>query len=300
MIDLKLFEQFIAVAEEASFRKAALRLHMSQPPLSAAIQRLEALVGARLLDRTRQYVRLTAAGEAFLDEARRTLSQAAMAVNVARGAAAGQRGTLRLSFLPSTALVVVPKLLRAFRRAYPTVQLLLSSDNSGIQLESLRRGKVDVAIFVAPPHDTKGLRVQSLFMDTLILALPANHALSGRKRVRLSELAAESFVGFPFQQSPGYAGIMIAACQEAGFFPRIPLEAAEMQTILAIVSAGDCIALVPEDMRRIAVDGVSFVSVLHRGKPVRYSIELAASVAAENAVVGAMFAIAARVAQNGA
>lgn len=298
MIDLKLFQQFIAVAEEASFRKAAERLHISQPPLSAAIQKLEASIGARLLDRTRQYVRLTAAGEAFLDEARRTLVQAAMALEVARGAAEGRHGTLRLAFLPSTALVIVPSLLRAFRDAYPKVHLLLSSGNSGIQLERLKAGRIDVGIMVVPVHQTGGLRIQQLMLDSLVLAVPAAHPLAGRKRVKLGELAGESFVGFPFLQSPGYAGIMIAACQRAGFFPRIVQEAAEMQTILAIVAGGDNVALVPEDMRRIEVQGVSFVSVTHAGGPIRYSIGMVAADEVQNAVVNSMFSIARRVSMS--
>lgn len=180
MIDLRLFEQFIAAAEEASFRKAADRLHLSQPPLSAAIQRLAGFGGTRLFDRTRQYVRLTPAGEAFLDEARRTLAQAAMSFDVARGAAGGRRGTLRLSFLPSTALVLVPHLLRAFSKAYPTVQLLLSSDNSGIQRQWLRTGRVDAAVMVVPLHETTGLRIQPMMDDALVLVAGASACFGSR------------------------------------------------------------------------------------------------------------------------
>lgn len=295
MIDLRLFQQFIAVAEEASFRKAAERLHVSQPPLSAAIQRLEAVVGTRLFDRTRQYVRLTPAGTAFLDEARRTLAQAAMSLDVARGAADGRQGTLRLSFLPTAALRQIPQLLRAFTAACPTVTLLLSSDNSGIQLEWLRTGRVDVAVLVVPPHESAGLRIQTLIDEALVLALPVDHPLATRPRVQLAELAGESFAGFPFLQSPGYAGITIAACQEAGFFPRIAHEAGEMQTILAFVATGLCVALVPDDMQRIAVDGVAFVPIVSpSGQAIRYRMALAALDSAQNSVVDALFATAQR------
>jgi len=107
-MDLRQLRQFVAVAEERSFRRAAERLHVSQPPLSVAVQRLEADIGVTLLDRTRHHVRLTIAGEAFLREARRTLAHARLSVEIAQRAAAGKLGTLRLSFVPSAALGVVP------------------------------------------------------------------------------------------------------------------------------------------------------------------------------------------------
>ena len=129
-MDLRQLRQFVAVAEERSFRRAAERLHVSQPPLSIAVQKLEADVGVALLDRTRHHVRLTVAGEAFLREAKRTLSHAQLSIDIAQRAAAGKLGTLRLSFVPSAALNVVPGLLRAFRQDYPDVTLVLTSDTT--------------------------------------------------------------------------------------------------------------------------------------------------------------------------
>ena len=138
-MDLRQLRQFVAVAEECSFRRAALRLHVSQPPLSVAVQKLEADVGVTLLDRTRHHVRLTVAGEAFLREARRTLAHAQQSIDIAQRAAAGKLGTLRLSFVPSAAFNVVPELLRAFRADYPDVNLVLTSDTTSQQKAACSR-----------------------------------------------------------------------------------------------------------------------------------------------------------------
>ena len=144
-MDLRQLRQFVAVAEERSFRRAAERLHVSQPPLSVAVQKLEADVGVALLDRTRHHVRLTVAGEAFLREAKRTLSHAQLSIDIAQRAAAGKLGTLRLSFVPSAALNVVPGLLRAFRQDYSDVTLVLTSDTTSQQMATLLSGAAEIA-----------------------------------------------------------------------------------------------------------------------------------------------------------
>lgn len=111
MADLRQFRQFVAVAEELSFRRAAERLHMAQPPLTTAIRRLEEEVGASLLERDNRIHRLTPAGRAFLDEARRTLAQAERTLAAARSAASGRR-TLRLAFVDSTINILLPRIPR--------------------------------------------------------------------------------------------------------------------------------------------------------------------------------------------
>ena len=177
-MDLRQLRQFVAVAEESSFRRAAERLHVSQPPLSVAIQKLEADVGVTLLDRTRHHVRLTVAGEAFLREAKRTLAHAQLSIEIAQRAAAGKLGTLRLSFVPSAALNVVPGLLRAFREDYPDVTLVLTSDTTSQQMATLLSGATDVGIVVPPLHDAGDFRVDSFCDQELMLAVPVSHPLA--------------------------------------------------------------------------------------------------------------------------
>ena len=293
-MDLRQLRQFVAVAEERSFRRAAERLHVSQPPLSVAVQRLEAEVGTLLLDRSRHHVRLTVAGEVFLQEARGVLAQAQLSVELAQRAAAGKLGTLRLSFVPSAAFQVVPRLLRAFRADHPDVRLVLSGDTTQQQTAALRSGSVDLGLVVPPLHEAEAVRVERLCEQSLVLAVPARHALAGRRGVQLRALAGEAFVGFPSQQGPGFESVVIAACREAGFMPDFVQDAPQMQTILALVAGGLGIALVPEAMQAARVDGVAYVTVRHRHGAVRYGLALAYRVSNENPALAAFVACARR------
>ena len=293
-MDLRQLRQFVAVAEERSFRRAAERLHVSQPPLSIAVQRLEADVGVALLDRTRHHVRLTVAGEAFLREAKRTLAHAQLSIEIAQRAAAGKLGTLRLSFVPSAALNVVPGLLRAFRQDYPDVTLVLSSDTTSQQKAMLSSGATDVGIVVPPLHDAGDFRVNSFCDQELMLAVPASHPLASQKRVQLRDLAQESFVGFPFNEGPGFESVVMAACHDCGFVPRFVQVAAEMQTILALVSSGLGIALVPQAMQAVQTEYVSYLQVRRGNSAVKYSLALAFNPLNTNPTLNAFVAIALR------
>jgi DNA-binding transcriptional LysR family regulator len=274
-MDLRQLRQFVAVAEERSFRRAAERLHVSQPPLSVAVQRLEADVGVTLLDRTRHHVRLTVAGEAFLREARRTLAHAQLSVEIAQRAAAGKLGTLRLSFVPSAALGVVPRLLRAFREDYPDVKLVLTGDTTSQQMAALLSGATDVGIVVPPLHDARDFRVEPFCDQELTLAVPDTHPLAQQKRVQLRDLAPEPFVGFPFKEGPGFESVVMAACQDCGFIPNFVQVASQMQTILALVGGGLGIALVPQAMQAVQTEHVVYLQVRRRNAQVKYALGLA-------------------------
>ena len=293
-MDLRQLRQFVAVAEERSFRRAAERLHVSQPPLSVAVQRLEAEVGATLLDRTRHHVRLTVAGEAFLREARRTLAHAQLSIEIAQRAAAGKLGTLRLSFVPSAALGVVPQLLRTFREDYPDVKLVLTGDTTAHQMAALLSGATDVGIVVPPLHDAGDFRVQPYCEQELMLAVPDTHPLAQQQRVQLRDLASESFVGFPFKEGPGFESVVMAACQDCGFIPHFVEVAAQMQTILALVGGGIGIALVPQAMQAVQTEHVNYLQVRRRHGPVKYQLGLAFRPSNNNPALAAFISMAHR------
>lgn len=297
-MDLRQLRQFIAVAEERSFRRAAERLHVSQPPLSMAIQRLEADLGVTLLDRTRHHVRLTVAGEAFLREARRTLAQAQLAVEIAQRAANGKFGTLRLSFVPSAGLSVVPRLVREFRKEYPNVKLILSSNTTAQQMAALLQGTVDVGVVVPPLHGAKDFRVEVFCEQELVLAVPRDHALGNQKRIQLKDIAEEAFIGFPSKEGPGFESVVIAACRESGFVPNFTQMAAQMQAILALVAAGLGVALVPQAMRVMAMDNVAYLQVHRRNVPVRYTLGLAYRPPNANPALDAFVAMAHRLSRK--
>lgn len=293
-MDLRRLRQFVAVAEERSFRRAAKRLNVSQPPLSVAVKRLETEMGVALLDRTRHHVRLTVAGEAFLREAHRMLAHAELSVEVARRAAVGKLGTLRLSFVPSAALGVVPKLLRAFHVDYPDVKLMLSGETTSQQLVALLGETTDVGIVVPPLHDAKDLRVEGLCEQELMLAVPRTHPLNGRRRVQLRDLSGEAFVGFSFQEGPGFESVVVAACQDGGFVPNFVQVAPQMQTVLALVASGMGIALVPQAMQSVSMENVTYVQVFRRHSPVKYSLGLAFRPSNDNPALAAFVATAHR------
>ena len=293
-MDLRQLRQFVAVAEESSFRRAAQRLHVSQPPLSVAVQKLEADVGVTLLDRTRHHVRLTVAGEAFLVEARRTLAHAQQSVDIAQRAAAGKLGTLRLSFVPSAALNVVPELLRAFREDYPDVNLVLTSDTTSQQKAALLSGATDVGIVVPPLRDAGDFRIQNFCDEELVLAVPALHPLAGQTRVQLRDLAAESFVGFPSSDGPGFESVIMAACRECGFVPNFVQVASDMRIILALVSSGLGVALVPQSLQAVKTSYLAFLQVRRRNAAVKYSLGLAFRPTNTNPALSAFMAIAQR------
>lgn len=293
-MDLRRLRQFVAVAEERSFRRAAARLNVSQPPLTVAVQRLEADMGVTLLDRSRHHVRLTVAGEAFLREARRTLAHAQLSVEVAQRAAVGKLGTLRLAFVPSAAFDVVPRLLRAFHADYPGVKLTLMGETTSQQMAALMGETTDLGIVVPPLHDAEDLHVESLCEQELMLAVPQSHPASSQQRVRLRDLAGEAFVGFPFKEGPGFESVVVAACQASGFVPNFVQVAPQMQTILALVAAGMGIALVPQAMQSVRMENVAYVQVRRGNAPVKYALGLAFRRSNDNPALRAFVAMAHR------
>ena len=134
-VEMRQLRYFLAVAEEKHFGRAAIRLHMTQPPLSQAIQALEADIGAILFARTKRSVALTPAGLALLPEARRILQQASTLPDLVRRAATGESGLLTLAFVSTADYSILPPLLREFREAYPHVQIDLQESTSDLQLE---------------------------------------------------------------------------------------------------------------------------------------------------------------------
>jgi len=292
MIELRQLHQFVAVAEELNFRKAALRLHMSQPPLSNAIKRIEDAVGKPLFDRGRRHVRLTPVGDIFLREARRTLAQAAHGMSLAQRASDETAGSIRLSFVASAALGPLPDLVLQFRKEYPGVEVLLDSDTTGGQLQALRRGATDVALIVAPLQDAKGLVVDHFREEKIVIALPSWHPLASRKSIQLSQVATESFISFPFSAGPGFESIFHAACQRAGFFPKVVQEVSQMVTKIMLVASGVGVALVPDSFAAMQMPHVTYVPVLEGRRPLRYSLAFATTARRDNPLVESFLQLA--------
>jgi DNA-binding transcriptional LysR family regulator len=275
MIELRHFRQFVAVAEESSFRRAAARLHMAQPPLTAAIRKIEADIGTRLIARRNRIEGLTPAGEAFLLEARRALAQADRAVEMARRAGEGVIGSLRVSFVASTARDLLPRALRAFRAQHGKVELELREATTAEQVNLLMQDRADVGLVASPLPALDGLNVRSLYRSGLVVALPAAHRATARARLALSNLADEPWILFPARQGPGLHRQILSACAVAGFVPRVVQEAVQMETIIGLVAAGLGVSLVPPTLAEIGRVDVAFRTLRGPGSPVAYELAIA-------------------------
>jgi DNA-binding transcriptional LysR family regulator len=242
-MELRHLRYFVAVAEELHFGRAAQRLFIAQPSLSIQIRALESAVGAPLLARTNRRVQLTAAGRVFLEGARRTLAEVDRAVYDAQRAQRGEIGQLSVGFVGSAAYEVLPRLLRAFRSAYPEVELRLQSMTTKEQLAALAERRLDVGLLRLPIEDpTLAWRVVT--KEPLVAVLPATHPLAGQATLPLAALADEPFILYPRADSPRIRDTIIALCHQAGFSPTIVQESGEMQTILGLVAGGVGVALV--------------------------------------------------------
>ena len=257
-MELRQLRYFVAVAEELHFRRAAERLHISQPPLSQQIRGLEDELGFALLVRTRRRVSLTPAGEAFLRDARALLGELDGAVATARRIDAGQTGRLRINFVGSALFSIIPPTVERFRAARPGVEIELHERPTVDQLRAVRAGTSDVGL-VRPPIENDGeLTVRTVLRERTVAALPAGHPLARLSRVPLRRLAAEPLVLFPRDQAPGFHDLVIDSLAGAGAVPRVIQYAPEMLTIIGLVAAGVGVSLVPASVRRLALDGVTY------------------------------------------
>jgi DNA-binding transcriptional LysR family regulator len=258
-VELRQLRYFVAVAEEMHFGRAARRLHMTQPPLSQAIQALEAQLGTPLFSRTRRSVALTAAGQTLLPEVQRLLQQVEGLANLAQSAAAGESGRLSIAFVPMADYSVLPTALREFRTALPSVHLDLQEATTDIQIELLASGRIDIGFLLPPLPDKLKADVDYLPLtsEPLVLALPEGTA-NTKTRLSLKRCADLPLIIFPRRMSPSFHDQILACLREAGLSPRIGQEAIQMQTIVSLVSAGMGFALVPQSVSNMKRPGVEY------------------------------------------
>ncbi|HEV3389688.1 MAG TPA: LysR substrate-binding domain-containing protein [Solirubrobacteraceae bacterium] len=257
-MELRQLRYFVAVAEELHFRRAAERLHISQPPLSQQIRSLEDELGFALLVRTRRRVQLTPAGEAFLRDARAILAELEGAVAAAQRIDAGQTGRLRVGFVGSALLSIVPGTVERFRSSRPGVAIELRERSTVDQLRAVAAGVIDVGLVRPPIEEEAGLRAETVLRERTVAALPVGHPLAALQRVPMRRLAAEPLVLFPRAQAPGFHDLLIEALAGAGGGPRVIQYAPEMLTIIGLVAAGTGVSLVPASVSRLSLDGVAY------------------------------------------
>ena len=250
LMDLRQLRSFVAVAEELSFRRAAERLHLSQPPLSRQIQALEEELGVRLLDRDRRkQVVLTDAGHTFLADARLTLATADAAAGRAQEAARGVRGRLNIANIASLSAKVLPRLLSEFRRQSPDVEVSVVEMTRGEQLAALRDGRIHLGIYpdLGASLDRR-FQSQPLFSCPMVVVLPADHDLA--KDVT-TEIDVKALVGMTLvtpspKDSPGYFERLNQLCAFAHFTPATLFPVPGFENVLGMVAAGYGVTIMPE------------------------------------------------------
>lgn len=246
-MEFRHLKSFLAVAEALSFVRASEKLHLSQPALTAQIQNLEEELGLKLFLRNKRSVHLTDAGVVFVEEARETLARAAKAIERVQKASRGEVGQLRIGFVSSAALEIVPAIAVAFRKRYPLVELDLMNLRTSTQLEQLSAKTLDIG-FVRLPADRKGLEFTRIHKEPFVAILPEQHALNGKKTFSLDDLQEERFVTYGRKWAPGFFDQTISICSAFGFTPNIVQETGEMHTAIALVAAGQGVAILPRSV----------------------------------------------------
>jgi DNA-binding transcriptional LysR family regulator len=270
-MELRHLRYFIAVAEELHFTRAAERLHIGQPPLSHAIQVLEADVGARLLERSKRWVRLTEAGKLFLADARRILALAEQAAETARRAGRGEAGELRIGFTYSTPLTpLFAEVINRYRQEFPLVTLTLQEMATLRQLDAIGQRSLDLG-FIRPPELAipPAIKLTDLREDPLVVVLPVGHALAAKEAIAIRELAELPFVMYPPDAGTGIYPQTFRLCRAAGFVPRVAQTAGEASTIIGLVAAGSGITLLPASFDRIRMDGICYRPIIDKAATTR-------------------------------
>jgi DNA-binding transcriptional LysR family regulator len=264
-IDLKQLKYFLAVAEEKSFSRAAERLHISQPPLSQQIMKLESELGVRLFTRTTRSFELTVAGKALMGEAAELLAKMRMTIDTVRQIDRGEVGRLRVGIVGSAMWGPIPSLLEKFQSQFPRVTWTIHELGPNQQYDALRARQIDVGFWREPrlaEDDLKNanLRQELCFREDVRVAVNVNHPLAQRGQIELADIANEPLLTLHLDSSaePRY---LIQCCVEAGFEPTIYQEATEPQTLLAMVGAGLGVAMMPETTSRIGWPGVVFLPI---------------------------------------
>jgi DNA-binding transcriptional LysR family regulator len=260
IMELRHLRYFVAVAEEGHVTRAAERLGIQQPPLSQQIQALERELDAQLFHRKPRGVELTPAGRALLDDARAILARTEAAVAATKRAARGEAGRIGLGFTSSASFhPFVPRVIRAFRETHPLVALSLEESGTTELVAALRSEAIDLALIRSPVGDIAGVTVFPVLEEPMVVALPTGHRLArSRAALPLAELAGETFILYRRPVGPGLHDAIVAACDRAGFSPRIGQEAPRMLSTLSLVAAGLGISLVPASMSRLETEGVAY------------------------------------------
>lgn len=260
-VELRHVRYFIAVAEHLNFHKAALHLHVAQPPLSRQIRQLEELLGVTLLVRDKRKVELTKAGHVFLEEARKLILQAGHAAAAARHAQKGESGTVRIG-IASGLGGAVSKVVFEHRRRFPAVEIECRDLFSNFQNDALRRQEIDIG-FLRPPVDQVNLDCELLYEEEFVVILPKTHRLAKRRAIRLRDIADEPLIIFDRKFSSGLYDKIMGLFNRQGFTPHLIVTHVEAheEAGAIMVASGKAIFVGAGAIVNRSVSGIDLASV---------------------------------------
>jgi DNA-binding transcriptional LysR family regulator len=259
-MELRHLRYFVTVAEELNVSRASARLRISQPAVSRQLRDLEEELGVELFRREKSGLKLTPAGETFLAHARDLLRRSGDAVKQMELFSARAKQTLIVGYIAPVLSSVLTPALRRFSEQHSTVEVALLEMSPADQVKALREGGIDLGLIGNPC-----LEVEREFLVTVLsriplqAVLPDNHLLALRKRIVLSELEAENFIGFAEEEFPGRNAAICAACQAAGFTPRFPYHVENLTALLATVGSGKGVTLAPAEVNQLPHPNAVFI-----------------------------------------
>lgn len=259
-MELRQLAYLVAVADEASFTRAAQRLHVAQPGVSAQVRRLEEEFGEALFDRAGRRVRLTAAGEAVLPYARAALAAAAGARQAVDEIAGLVRGRVAVGMVVACSALEVPEILASFHRRYPDVEIGLTEADSDRLLESVRDGRLDLAWVGLGPTVPVDVAVEVVAEETLVAAVGPGHALAAAPCVPLEALCDLPLISLP--SGTGVRSCLDAACRDRGLEARVLLEASDPRVAAHLAALGLGVAVVPASTAQGHGEGLRSVAIV--------------------------------------
>ena len=259
--DLKQLRCFIAVAEELHFGHAANRLNMTQPPLSRQIQMLEYALNVQLFLRTSRSVQLTPAGRAFLANARRILALAENAASSAQRVSKGEAGLIKLGFTAASSYSFLPKLMACIKSELKEIEVELSEMVTIQQMEALGESRLDLGL-VRPPINEPGMATTRIASERILLAVPRSHRFASGPPRSLKDLAGEPFITFSPVQGRYFYELIAGMLCRASVSVRYVQHVNQVHSILALVSAGIGISMVPETAAKLHFEGVELREML--------------------------------------
>jgi DNA-binding transcriptional LysR family regulator len=256
-VELHQLRCFVAVAEELHFGRAAIRMHMTQPPLSRQVQLLERGLGIQLLERNNRSVKLTAAGQGFLRDARHILAFSDQAADGARRLARGEAGSLTLGFTAVSAYQMIPQLLARAAQDLPGLQFTLKEMVSSAQLEALAAHRIDVG-FVRQVNDHATLDAQLISHEPLLVAVPDNHPLARQPAIAVRDLDQQAFVMYAADEGRYFYDCIAGLFAMTGVTPRYVYHLGQTHTVVSMVKAGLGLAIVPASAMQLHSDRLVF------------------------------------------